>query len=179
MSHARIPVPTQGTLRYPCVNYLIAGERQYREDGPGRILLFWPTIVTHTIDQSSTLYYLHPTDLTIHNQSFEIIFVLEGIVEATGCLCYAGAYILYTLGVPLGATLWGLKLEKGERQWQKGGGFFQISWDLSGDYDNIKCGWNGLCWQPALTDDSARLVIMKHNARLPYDKNKFYPPHFS
>ena len=52
-------------------------------------MLFWPTILAHTMDESSPLYYLHPTDLTIHNQCFEIIVVLEGIVEATGLLAQA------------------------------------------------------------------------------------------
>ena len=71
----------------------------------GRILLFWPTIVGHTIDESSPLYYLHPTDLTIHNQSFEIIVVLEGIVEATGLLAQARTSYLPS------EILWGQRFE--------------------------------------------------------------------
>lgn len=49
-----------------------------------RILTFWPTTVVHKITQDSPLRGLMQMDLNIDNNSFEIIVVLEGIVEATG-----------------------------------------------------------------------------------------------
>lgn len=49
-----------------------------------RILLFWPTIIVHKVTPESPLYNLTPADLHPNNNSFEIIVVLEGIVESTG-----------------------------------------------------------------------------------------------
>jgi len=47
-----------------------------------RALLLWPTIVSHKIDKDSPLWRMSPQD--IQNSNFEIIVVLEGIVEPTG-----------------------------------------------------------------------------------------------
>lgn len=49
-----------------------------------KILLFWPTTIVHRITPESPLYNLTPADLNECNTSFEIIVVLEGIVESTG-----------------------------------------------------------------------------------------------
>ena len=48
------------------------------------LLLFWPTTVIHKITPSSPLYKLSSGDLSREAANFEIIVVLEGIVEATG-----------------------------------------------------------------------------------------------
>lgn len=50
-------------------------------DGAG-ILLIWPTIVTHVIDQDSPLYGFGKGDL--QRTDIEIIAVVEGVLEATG-----------------------------------------------------------------------------------------------
>jgi len=49
-----------------------------------KLLLFWPTVVIHKIGRESPLYKLSAADLTSENTKFEIIVVLDGIVEATG-----------------------------------------------------------------------------------------------
>lgn len=49
-----------------------------------RILLFWPTTVVHKISKNSPLRELAQMDLHLYNNTFEIIVVLEGIVESTG-----------------------------------------------------------------------------------------------
>lgn len=48
------------------------------------LFLFWPTTIIHRINSSSPLYKISAADLNPENTNFEIIVVLEGIVEATG-----------------------------------------------------------------------------------------------
>ncbi|CAG7734700.1 unnamed protein product, partial [Allacma fusca] len=72
----------------------------------GKILLFWPTTVVHHIDSSSPLYDLCPSDLTCHNLNFEIIVVLEGIVESTGLTVQARSSYLPS------EILWGYRFEE-------------------------------------------------------------------
>jgi len=45
-------------------------------------LLLWPLIISHKIDEDSPLWQLGPQDLP--KAKFEIILILEGIIEATG-----------------------------------------------------------------------------------------------
>ncbi len=52
------------------------------EIGIDRIFLVWPILVSHVIDSKSPLYDIGKTDL--HTADFEIVVILEGIVEATG-----------------------------------------------------------------------------------------------
>lgn len=47
-----------------------------------RVLLMWPTILAHRIDEKSPLYELSAIDLL--REKFEIIVILEGGVESTG-----------------------------------------------------------------------------------------------
>ncbi|ODN02309.1 Inward rectifier potassium channel irk-1, partial [Orchesella cincta] len=49
-----------------------------------KVLLFWPTTVIHRITDSSPLRDITQEDLHTYNNLFEIIVVLEGIVESTG-----------------------------------------------------------------------------------------------
>ena len=72
----------------------------------GSVLLLWPTTMSHTIDRSSPLYCLKPEDLTMTNEQFEIIVVLEGTVESTGLLVQAR-----TSYMP-GEILWGHRFEE-------------------------------------------------------------------
>ncbi|VDM13446.1 unnamed protein product [Wuchereria bancrofti] len=50
--------------------------------GWDRILLLWPIIVRHLIDDQSPLFGMTPD--VMHNAHFELIMTVEGIVEATG-----------------------------------------------------------------------------------------------
>ena len=72
----------------------------------GSILLLWPTIVSHTIDSSSPLYCLKPEDLSLTNEQFEIVVVLEGTVESTGLVVQAR-----TSYMPV-EILWGRRFEE-------------------------------------------------------------------
>ncbi|XP_071961255.1 ATP-sensitive inward rectifier potassium channel 12-like [Antedon mediterranea] len=52
------------------------------DTGEDRIFLVWPLIVSHTIDEESPLYTLSAKELD--TADFEIVVILEGIVEQTG-----------------------------------------------------------------------------------------------
>uniref|UniRef100_A0A183ETL4 IRK_C domain-containing protein n=1 Tax=Gongylonema pulchrum TaxID=637853 RepID=A0A183ETL4_9BILA len=52
------------------------------DSGWDRVLLLWPIIIRHLIDEQSPLFALTPDSL--HNADFELIMTVEGIVEATG-----------------------------------------------------------------------------------------------
>uniref|UniRef100_A0A0N4ZRD2 Inward rectifier potassium channel irk-1 n=1 Tax=Parastrongyloides trichosuri TaxID=131310 RepID=A0A0N4ZRD2_PARTI len=52
------------------------------DSGWDRVLLLWPIIVRHVIDEESPLYGI--TQETMKDQEFELIMTVEGIVEATG-----------------------------------------------------------------------------------------------
>ncbi|KAL7017399.1 hypothetical protein ACKWTF_010361 [Chironomus riparius] len=47
-----------------------------------RVLLMWPTVLAHRIDEKSPLYNVSSIDLL--REKFEIIVILEGGVESTG-----------------------------------------------------------------------------------------------
>ena len=54
-----------------------------RIDGTqNRLLLLWPTVISHKIDECSPLFDLGPDEL--HLSSFELIVTIVGIVEETG-----------------------------------------------------------------------------------------------
>ncbi|KAK9962486.1 hypothetical protein ABG768_007848 [Culter alburnus] len=57
------------------------------ESGSDRLFLVEPQVIQHTIDSSSPFWELGPEQL--RKQQFEIIVILEGIVEATGMMCQA------------------------------------------------------------------------------------------
>uniref|UniRef100_A0A915Q4E7 Inward rectifier potassium channel C-terminal domain-containing protein n=1 Tax=Setaria digitata TaxID=48799 RepID=A0A915Q4E7_9BILA len=50
--------------------------------GWDRVLLLWPIIIKHLIDDQSPLFAMTPD--SIQNADFELIMTVEGIVEATG-----------------------------------------------------------------------------------------------
>ncbi|KAK5981311.1 G-protein coupled inwardly rectifying potassium channel-A [Trichostrongylus colubriformis] len=52
------------------------------DSGWDRILLLWPIIIRHVIDESSPLHGI--TRESLHSAEFELIMTVEGIVEATG-----------------------------------------------------------------------------------------------
>ncbi|KAG9264933.1 G protein-activated inward rectifier potassium channel 3-like [Astyanax mexicanus] len=57
------------------------------ETGSDRLFLVEPQVIQHTIDSNSPFWELGPEQL--RKQQFEIIVILEGIVEATGMMCQA------------------------------------------------------------------------------------------
>ncbi|XP_073780059.1 G protein-activated inward rectifier potassium channel 3 [Danio rerio] len=57
------------------------------ESGSDRLFLVEPQVIQHIIDSSSPFWELGPEKL--RKQQFEIIVILEGIVEATGMMCQA------------------------------------------------------------------------------------------
>ncbi|XP_017281899.1 G protein-activated inward rectifier potassium channel 3 [Kryptolebias marmoratus] len=57
------------------------------ESGSDRLFLVEPQVIKHNIDVKSPLWNLGPEQL--RRQQFEIIVILEGIVEATGMMCQA------------------------------------------------------------------------------------------
>uniref|UniRef100_A0A3P9N6G3 G protein-activated inward rectifier potassium channel 3 n=1 Tax=Poecilia reticulata TaxID=8081 RepID=A0A3P9N6G3_POERE len=57
------------------------------ETGSDRLFLVEPQVIQHNIGASSPLWDLGPEQL--RRQQFEIIVILEGIVEATGMMCQA------------------------------------------------------------------------------------------
>uniref|UniRef100_A0A0M3K643 Inward rectifier potassium channel irk-1 n=2 Tax=Anisakis simplex TaxID=6269 RepID=A0A0M3K643_ANISI len=52
------------------------------DSGWDRVLMLWPIIVRHVIDEHSPLYGLNRD--TLRHANFELIMTVEGIVEATG-----------------------------------------------------------------------------------------------
>lgn len=53
------------------------------DSGWDRVLLLWPIVIRHIIDEDSPLYHMTPEETTSGN-NFELIMTVEGIVEATG-----------------------------------------------------------------------------------------------
>ncbi|XP_022916912.2 G protein-activated inward rectifier potassium channel 3-like isoform X1 [Onthophagus taurus] len=47
-----------------------------------KIFFIWPTTIVHKIDKHSPLYYMSATDLL--RERFEIVVILEGVIESTG-----------------------------------------------------------------------------------------------
>lgn len=52
------------------------------DTGMDRVLLLWPIVVRHIIDQESPLWEI--TEEKLRTCQFELIMTVEGIVEATG-----------------------------------------------------------------------------------------------
>ncbi|XP_029904451.1 ATP-sensitive inward rectifier potassium channel 12-like [Myripristis murdjan] len=82
------------------------------DDGLDRLFLVSPLVVVHEINESSPLYNLSRTDL--QSEDFEIVVILEGMVEATAMTTQARSSYLAK------EILWGhrfepLVFEKGDR----------------------------------------------------------------
>ena len=62
--------------------------RKYDPDvTPDRLFLLFPVAVVHIIDEKSPFYDIGPEELS--NSDWEIVVLMEGIVEATGCTVQA------------------------------------------------------------------------------------------
>ncbi|XP_069057238.1 G protein-activated inward rectifier potassium channel 4-like isoform X1 [Pleurodeles waltl] len=73
------------------------------ETGEDRLFLVEPQVICHTIDENSPFWEMGPEQL--QREQFEIIVILEGIVEATGMTCQAKTSYLET------EIIWGHRFE--------------------------------------------------------------------
>ena len=74
------------------------------EDGTRDLFLVWPIILQHRIDRHSPFWNMSSEDL--HTQTFELIIILEGVVESTGMTTQARTSYLP------GEILWGQRFER-------------------------------------------------------------------
>ncbi|CAJ0956276.1 unnamed protein product, partial [Mesorhabditis belari] len=86
-----------------------------------RIFLVWPTTLCHVIDKESPLYDYAAHSL--HSAQFEIIVLLEGIVESTGMTAQARTSYLPS------EILWGHRFRK-LVTYQRSNGSYQIDYNL-------------------------------------------------
>ena len=77
-------VTSEGEVLPVYQHELLLGESSDDGDHEERLFLVWPVIVQHCITQSSPLWDINADDLTSGHKHFEIIVILEGIVESTG-----------------------------------------------------------------------------------------------
>lgn len=73
------------------------------DNSNSKLMLMWPTLVTHVINENSPLYELSAQD--IKNEHFEIIVMLEGGVESTGLATQARSSFLPS------EILWGYRFK--------------------------------------------------------------------
>ncbi|KAM5131887.1 G protein-activated inward rectifier potassium channel 3-like [Mantella aurantiaca] len=73
------------------------------ETGEDRLFLVEPQVICHVIDERSPFYEMGPQEL--FREQFEIIVILEGIVEATGMTCQAKSSYLEN------EIIWGHRFE--------------------------------------------------------------------
>ncbi|XP_058455996.1 G protein-activated inward rectifier potassium channel 3 isoform X4 [Malaya genurostris] len=73
------------------------------DGGDDRLMFIWPSIVVHKIDKSSPLYNLSAQDVL--RERFEIVVMLEGVVESTGMTTQARSSYLPS------EILWGHRFE--------------------------------------------------------------------
>ncbi|XP_014233971.1 inward rectifier potassium channel 4-like isoform X1 [Trichogramma pretiosum] len=81
-------------------------QTELRVGGDGdedKIFFIWPTTIVHKIDQSSPLYHLSASDML--RERFEIIVMLEGVIESTGMTTQARSSYLPS------EILWGHRFE--------------------------------------------------------------------
>jgi potassium inwardly-rectifying channel subfamily J len=86
-------------------------------EGRDRLFLVWPVILVHRINEESPFWEMSPEDL--HREQFELIVILEGIVESTGMTTQARSSYLP------GEILWGHRFER-LVTFQKENGQYQI-----------------------------------------------------
>ena len=89
------------------------------EEGESRLFLVWPVILEHPIDENSPFWDVSPEDL--HKEQFELIIILEGIVESTGMTTQARTSYLP------GEILWGHRFER-LVTYQKDNGEYEIDY---------------------------------------------------
>lgn len=72
-------------VHYPLYQHHMEFQAHGMDD---RVFLIWPLVLKHKINEDSPLYRMKPEDLLYAN-SFEIVVILEGTIEATGEICQA------------------------------------------------------------------------------------------
>uniref|UniRef100_A0A0N5A5X4 Inward rectifier potassium channel irk-1 n=1 Tax=Parastrongyloides trichosuri TaxID=131310 RepID=A0A0N5A5X4_PARTI len=85
--------------------------------GLDRVVVMWPITICHVIDETSPLYEMTKEDL--ENSQFEIIAILEGVVESVGSTTQARTSYLPN------EVLWGKRFDK-LVTYQKDNGAYQI-----------------------------------------------------
>ncbi|XP_055389221.1 G protein-activated inward rectifier potassium channel 3-like isoform X2 [Condylostylus longicornis] len=73
------------------------------DGGEDRLMFIWPTTIVHKIENESPLYSLSAQDML--KESFEIVVMLEGVVESTGMTTQARSSYLPS------EILWGHRFE--------------------------------------------------------------------
>lgn len=68
-----------------------------------RLMFIWPTTIVHKIDINSPLYHLNAEEML--KERFEIVVILEGVVESTGMTTQARSSYLPS------EILWGHRFE--------------------------------------------------------------------
>lgn len=68
-----------------------------------RLMFIWPTLIVHKIDEESPLYELSAQDML--RERFEIVTMLEGVVESTGMTTQARSSYLPS------EILWGHRMK--------------------------------------------------------------------
>ncbi|KAJ7992619.1 hypothetical protein DPEC_G00280560 [Dallia pectoralis] len=94
------------------------------DEGVDGLSLVWPLVVVHEIDPDSPLYALSRADL--ESDDFEIVVILEGMVEATAMTTQARSSYL------AGEILWGHRFEPVIFQDRVSGGLRPFPRDLRG-----------------------------------------------
>ena len=74
------------------------------DKGVDRLFLIWPLVIEHIIDEQSPLYQISRADLV--KQRFELVVILEGIIESTGMTTQARTSYLPS------EVLWGYRFER-------------------------------------------------------------------
>jgi potassium inwardly-rectifying channel subfamily J len=103
------------------------------DKGVDRLFLIWPLVIEHIIDEQSPLYDISRDDLV--KQRFELVVILEGIIESTGMTTQARTSYLP------GEILWGYRFER-LITFQRDDGLYRIDYSrfyLSYPVDMITC----------------------------------------
>lgn len=90
------------------------------DEGRDRLFLVWPVIIEHQINSYSPFWEISSMDLL--REQFELIVILEGIVESTGMTTQARSSYLP------GEILWGHRFEK-LITYQKNNGEYQLDYE--------------------------------------------------
>ncbi|CAF1078556.1 unnamed protein product [Rotaria sordida] len=103
------------------------------DKGVDRLFLIWPLVVEHIIDEQSPLYGISRSDLA--KQRFELVVILEGIIESTGMTTQARTSYLPS------EILWGYRFER-LITFQRDDGLYRIDYsrfNLTYPVDMITC----------------------------------------
>ncbi|KAK6169114.1 hypothetical protein SNE40_020228 [Patella caerulea] len=141
------------------------------DEGRDRLFLVWPVIIVHKIDESSPFWELSPEDL--HREQFELIVILEGIVESTGMTTQARSSYLP------GEVLWGHRFER-LVTFQKEDGQYQIDFSRFHNaipIDTPSCSAKELAEMTANGNCPENTYIDEDNASIVSKSERFPSPY--